>query len=390
LVLGVWCMKVGDLARVMEGIAPLAYAESWDNVGLLVGDPLRELSGPVLLTIDLTERVLAEAIEHRAAAVVAYHPPLGVGGEPVKRITAETPRERVLLGAISAGIAIYSPHTALDAALGGVTDWLCEGLSGGGEGKIAGDSRALTPHVRRDETQQVKIVTFVPEREVESMRKALATAGAGKIGAYDICSFAISGTGTFMGGEGSTPTVGRPGRLEYAQEVRLEMVCSRSALALALETLQRFHPYEEPAVDVYELLGRPQRHIGPGRRIVLDQPATLAQLAERLKMHLGITVVNVANAGEKDEPLKRVGVCPGSGASLAKVARTEGCQVFVTGEMKHHEMLEALHSGLSLILAGHTNTERGYLPRLARKLEAALPGVKIVVSERDRSPRVPV
>jgi dinuclear metal center YbgI/SA1388 family protein len=379
-------MKVNDLARAMQLIAPLELAESWDNVGLLVGDSGRELGGPVLLTIDLTEAVLAEAVQAKAGAIVSYHPPLW---EAVKRITAATPRGRIILGAIQNGIALYSPHTALDATPDGVTDWLSEGLSGG-EGKIAGDSRALQPHVRREETQQVKIVTFLPERELESIRNALASAGAGKIGDYDVCSFAIPGTGTFMPKEGAKPVVGRIGRLEFAQEVRLEMVCGKSALPLALETLQRFHPYEEPAFDVYELLGKPERHVGPGRRIVLDQPATLAQLAERLKKHLGISVVNVAKVGAEDVPLTHIGVVPGSGASLAKAARQDGCQVFVTGEMKHHEMLEALNEGMSLILAGHTNTERGYLPRLARKLQEALPGVHTVVSTADRSPRVPV
>jgi dinuclear metal center YbgI/SA1388 family protein len=380
-------MLVRDLARAMESIAPLSYAEPWDNVGLLVGSDSAALKGPILLTTDLTEAVLAEAAAARASAIIAYHPPLW---EPIKRLTAETPRGRILLGAIAAGIAVYSPHTALDATAGGVTDWLCEGLSAGHEGKIAGDTRALAPHTVRDEMQQVKLVTFVPERELESLRNALASAGCGIIGNYRVCSFAIPGSGTFMGVEGSRPAIGRPGRLETTQEVRLEMVCSRSALPLAIETLRRFHPYEEPAVDVYELLGRPERHIGAGRRIVLDQPATLAQLADRLKKHLGIAVVNIARAGERDDPLTHVGVCPGSGASLARAARAEGCHAFITGEMKHHEMLDALNSGLSLILAGHTNTERGYLPRLARRLVELLPGVKVLVSERDKSQRVPV
>jgi dinuclear metal center YbgI/SA1388 family protein len=380
-------MNVSDLARAMESIAPLELAEGWDNVGLLVGSMDRELAGPVLLTIDFTEAVLAEAIGLKAAAIVSYHPPLW---DPLKRITAATPGGRILLGAIEHRMAIYSPHTALDAAQGGVTDWLSEGLSGGGDGKIAGDSRALVPHPRAEEMQEVKIVTFVPQAQVEAVRNALASAGAGLIGAYKVCSFAAPGTGTFLGGERSSPAVGKPGRLEHVAELRLEMACSKAALPLALETLGRFHPYEEPAVDVYELLPRPDRHAGPGRRVVLDQPATLAQLAERLKQHLHIPVVNIASAGDAERPLTRVGVCPGSGASLAGAAMNDQCEVFITGEMKHHEMLEALHGGLSLILAGHTNTERGYLPRLARRLEPLLPRVKFVVSAADRSPRVPV
>lgn len=380
-------MNVADLARAMQRIAPLELAESWDNVGLLVGSSNHSLGGPVLLAIDLTERVLAEAMEARASAIIAYHPPLW---DPIRRLTADTPRGRIILGAVEARIAIYSPHTALDAATGGITDWLCEGLSGAGEGKIAGDSRALQPHLRRDEHQQVKLVTFVPESHLESVRNALASAGAGIIGNYRVCSFSVSGTGTFLGEEGAKPAVGEVGQLESVPEYRIEMVCSRAAIPLAMETLERFHPYEEPAVDVYELLGRPQRHAGPGRRLVLDQPATLAQLAERLKRFLGIQVVNIAAVESAEQKVESVGVCPGSGASLAAAARADGCDVFVTGEMKHHEVLEALNSGMSVILAGHTNTERGYLPRLARMLEKDLPGLKFIVSSTDRSPRVPV
>jgi dinuclear metal center YbgI/SA1388 family protein len=380
-------MKVADLARAMQRLAPLELAESWDNVGLLIGDRQKDLRGPVLLTIDLTERVLAEAVAAGCSAVVSYHPPLW---DPIKRLTTETPRGRIILGAIENRIAIYAPHTALDAVDGGITDWLCEGVSGGSEGKIAGDCRALLPHIRRDEHQQVKIVTFLPKTALDEVRSALATAGAGLIGKYQVCSFASPGMGTFFGEEGTSPAVGQAGQLEHAQEMRLEMVCSKAALPLALETLSRFHPYEEPAVDVYELLGRPERHSGPGRRLVLDQPATLGALAERLKKFLGIQVVNVANVNTTDKPVSRIGVCPGSGASLAKAASDSGCEVFVTGEMKHHEMLDALNSGMSLILAGHTNTERGYLARLGRRLEELVPGLKAVVSQSDRSPRVPV
>jgi len=380
-------MKVSDLARAMQTIAPLELAATWDNVGLLLGCADRALSGPVLLAIDLTERVLAEAVAHKASAVISYHPPIW---EPLKRITAETPRGRILLGAVEAGIAVYSPHTALDAAPGGMTDWLCEGLSGGADGTVAGDCRALEPHIARQVTQQVKLVTFVPERSIDEVRSALATAGAGLIGEYQVCSFSTLGTGTFLGGQGTKPAVGQAGRLEQVPELRLEMVCSKAALPLALETLTRFHPYEEPAVDVYELLGRPQRHHGPGRRLVLDQPATVAELAERFKKHLGIKVLNIALAGDQDRPLTHIGVCPGSGASLAAAARNDGCDVYVSGEMQHHDVIAALHSGLSLILAGHTNTERGYLPRLARKLGTMLSGVSFIVSAVDKSPRIPV
>lgn len=373
-------MKVQDLADVMQQIAPLEYAESWDKVGLLVGERSRVIRGPVLLTIDLTESVLAEAVAMRAGAVIAYHPPIF---EPLSRITDATPRQRIILHAIEAGLAVYSPHTALDAVPGGITDWLCEGLSGGSEGKIAGDCRALTPHAEGG--KQVKIVTFVPPHEVDRLRDALAAAGAGLVGAYSLCSFASNGVGTFLGGPDTKPTLGRAGQFERVNETRLEMVCTRKALPLAVELLRQFHPYEEPAMDVYELAAKPVRNAGAGRRLVLDKPGTVAELAQRLKVFLKRDRIRYALAGE-DRLVTRIGVVPGSGASLSKLAHQEACEVFVTGEMKHHEVMGALHAGVSVILGNHTSTERGYLPRLAARLQSLAPTIECVVSKVDCDP----
>lgn len=375
-------MHVSDLVAAMRQIAPIEYAESWDKVGLLVGDAARVLKGPVLLTIDLTERVLEEAIGAKAGAIVAYHPPIF---EPLSRVTSATPRQRVVLRAIEHEIAVYTPHTALDAAPGGITDWLCEGLSGSSRaGKVLGDCRALAPHPRLPESQQLKIVTFVPQTEVHKVRSALATAGAGIIGEYNLCSFESAGTGTFHGAEGTKPRSGRPGQLEYVAEMRLEMVCSRAALALAIETVRRFHPYEEPAIDVYALQAQPQRAAGPGRRLVVDKPVTVRDLAARLRDHIKRDRVRYAVAGDADRPINHIGVVPGSGESLSRLARTEECEVFVTGEMKHHEVLGALNAGMSVILGGHTNTERGYLPRLKAALEKS--EFQVQISKTDKDP----
>lgn len=394
-------MLVTDLVRAMEAVAPLNFAESWDKVGLLVGRSAAEVRGPILLTIDLTERVMDEAQAAHAGAIIAYHPPIW---EPLARITDAKPAQRTVLRAAELGIAVYSPHTALDAAPGGITDWLCEGLSNPpagddlrarshpdphapSEAKILGDCRALLPHQRSDPRQQVKIVTFVPTGAVENVRNALASAGAGLIGHYSVCSFAVPGSGTFLGDEHSHPTTGRAGQLETAPELRLEMVCSRVALPLALETLRRFHPYEEPAIDVYELLSQPVRSVGAGRRLKLDHTIPLRELAERLKHHLRRDTVRVAAVGaDLDRPVMAVGICAGAGSSLARQAASDRCDVFVTGEMKHHEIMEALHSGMSVILGEHTSTERGYLPRLAARLRKLLPRAEVIVSTADADP----
>ena len=373
-------MRVANLIEAMETVAPLRYAEPWDRVGLLIGRPESPLTGGVLLTIDLTEPVLQEAMEKGARAIVAYHAPIW---EPITRLTSESVRGRILLGCAEAGISVYTPHTALDAAPGGVTDWLCEGLSAGGD-RIDGDCRALTPLVE-DDRSRTKIVTFVPENDLERVRSALATAGAGHIGGYELCSFSTLGEGTFLGGEQTKPAIGQAGCLETVDERRLEMMCSKSGVALAIETLRKFHPYEEPVIDVYELLGTAQRHVGAGRRLVLDQPTTMRELAERCRSFLDRARIKVAlPAG--DRPITHIGVVPGAGESLLPEAIGEQCQAFVTGEMRHHQVMEALHAGLAVMLCGHTNTERGYLPRLAKQLLAAMDGVDVSCSVADEDP----
>ncbi|MEZ6242577.1 MAG: Nif3-like dinuclear metal center hexameric protein [Phycisphaerales bacterium] len=228
----------------------------------------------------------------------------------------------------------------------------------------------------------MKIVTFVPPKSADEIRGALATGGAGIIGAYRLCSFASPGTGTFLGGEGSNPAVGESGRLERVDEVRLEMVCSRHALPIALKTLREFHPYEEPAIDVYELVGKPRRRVGSGRRLLLDRPASIGELCERIKTHLGRARVRYALPDDR-ATYATLGVVPGAGASMFDLAAADGCELFVTGEMKHHEIVAALHKGVGVLLAGHTNTERGYLPRLARRLTEALPGLDVRIAESD-------
>jgi dinuclear metal center YbgI/SA1388 family protein len=381
---------VDGLVRAMDAIAPLSAAEPWDRVGLHVGDPARDLAGPVLLTIDLTEKVLDEAIGQGASAIVAYHPPIW---KPLERVTASTATERIVRGAIEAGIAIHSPHTALDAAEGGVTDWLTECVAVKASGKpgeeaMTADVRALAPLRVQATSQQVKLVIFTPRSALVQLRGALATAGAGQIGAYEVCSFASEGRGTFFGTDGTDPSVGESGRLEEVDEVRLEMVCSKHALPLAVETLRQFHPYEEPAFDVYELLPKPMRGAGTGRRLVLDQPATIPQIGERLRAHLGVSRIKYALPdGMSDKTkVRRIALVPGSGGDLIPTAVAEGCELFVTGEMTHHAVKDANAQGLAVLLAGHTNTERGYLPRLAARLGAMIEGIEFPIAMTDADP----
>jgi dinuclear metal center YbgI/SA1388 family protein len=375
------------LARVtalLERLAPLAYAEEWDNVGLLLEpladrrDPARAPSvGRVLFTIDLSEAVLDEADERDVDLVVAYHPPLF---RPLKRLGARTFAERAVQRCARAGVAIYSPHTALDAAPGGVNDWLADGV-GAGERAPLVDTRVL------ERTQAFKLVTFVPPEHADPLARALEQAGAGVIGEYTGCSSRTHAVGTFLGGAGTNPAVGERGVLERVDETRLEMVCPEAALGRVARVMRDVHPYEEPAWDVYPLAPRPTAGFGLGRGVTLATPTTLHALVERLKPHLARTALRVAASElhRTGRAVHSLALCAGSGGGVFE--RAPEFDVYVTGELSHHAVLARLAAGSSVILAEHSSSERGYLPKYAQKLaELADGALEVLVSERDREP----
>ena len=364
-------MRLADVEQGLEELFPLHLAESWDPVGRQLGrdaQPIRR----IMLTIDATEAVVEEAIAGQVDLLLAYHPVLF---HPPKRWDGDDPDVRPLTRAAAHELAIWSPHTAFDAIQGGVTDWLVEPF---GCGKPL--RSANTPGANR------KITVFVPHQDHEKVRDAMANAGAGSIGAYRECSFSVPGTGMFRGLDGTSPSIGVPGELESVEELRLEMVCPDPHVAAVLDAMRRAHPYEEPAVDITTLLPQPQPNTGAGRVVKLGKSKSLKQLAELTQTHLGVDGLEVADADGAPPKHKVLAACPGSGAELIPEAAAAGATVFLTGEMKHHEQLQALRNGMSLILAGHTNTERGVWKPWTKVLQKAFPTIKIMRSRRDRHP----
>ncbi len=364
-------MNVGDLVAAMQSIAPLEGTCDWDNTGLLVGQGDWN-ADRILLTIDLTPAVFEEAMAKKSNAVVSYHPPLFA---PVKRLSGDG-APGLILAAARAGIAIYAPHTALDAAANGMTDWLAASV---GPGQIT----SLVSTSFDANSDMCKLVTFVPETHTDQIRSALYKVGCGAIGDYESCSFKISGTGTFLPGQAANPVIGEVGNLEMVDEHRLEMVCPKTNLPAAVEALNEHHPYEEVPIDIYPLLALPKATTGPGRVIELAQSQKLEPLIALIKAHLGVESLRVAAADTSD--INRVGVCCGAGGSLMKDAMAAGCQLFVTGEARHHDLLTATQNGMSVILAGHTNTERGYLPILNQRL-GEMGSWSVAIADADQTP----
>ena len=372
-------LTICDLVHAIESVAPPALSEPWDNTGLLIGTPSDKLDGPVLLTIDLSDAVLSEAIELGAGAILAYHPPIFSG---MKRFTPDSREGRLVLACAGKGIAVYSPHTALDAAENGLAEWLVR-LAGAGT-----DLAPITASESLDPQQSHKIVTFIPAEHAERLRDALASAGAGNIGGYSSCSFTIEGTGSFFGNDGTKPAAGKAGKLETVRELRLEMVAPASALPAVVAALRAAHPYDEPAFEIYQLHAKPSPTTGGGRIMTLSTPASPADLARTFKQSLGVNAIKLAAIS--DVPITRIAACPGAGGSMIDSAIAQGATMFVTGEMRHHDVLAAMERGCSMLLAGHTNTERPYLPTLAERLGALLSGAPFVVSENDSAPFVNV
>jgi dinuclear metal center YbgI/SA1388 family protein len=357
---------VGDWLHALDELFPPQWAEGWDNVGLQVGDR----SWPaerVLVALDPTAEVVAEARERRCGLLVTHHP---LVFRPLERLDLADHVTRVAVDAVGARIAVAAAHTNADVARPGVTDALAEAVGIEVTGVLG-----QTPSGTR-----VKLVTFVPPEATAKVLDAVVAAGGGTIGEYTHCSFRVRGTGTFLPSERANPVVGERGELAEVEEDRLEVVVPRERMANAVEALVDAHPYEEVAYDVYQLAGG---SLGLGRIGRLPEPITAAALAERCRERLGS---QVRTAGDPERQVRTVALCGGAGAFLIPDAIRAGADAFLTGDLKYHQALDAAAAGLTVIDAGHHGTERPFVPVLARRLADAGPGGEVVVSDRSTDP----
>lgn len=365
--------RAADLAAVIEEGAPRHWAEAWDNVGLLVGDPGAPVQR-VLVALEVTDPVLDEAEACGAQLLVVHHP---VIFRPLKALRPDTAAGRRLFRLLRTGIAVYAAHTNLDVAAGGTNDLLAAavGLNG---------ARVLNP---TGSDRLLKLAVFVPRGHEDTVRDALADAGAGVIGNYTHCTFEAPGTGTFKPTQGADPFLGQVGELERADELRLEVILPESRLAACLAAMRAAHPYEEVAHDIYPLVN-PGPVRGHGRVGTLAGPMTVAALAQRVKRALGVPFVRIA--GDPAAWVERAAVAAGAGADLIGAAAAAGAQVLVTGDTKHHEVQDALDAGLAVIDPGHYASEAPVVPAMAERLRqaAAVRGwpVEIRVAARGADP----
>ncbi|MGQ0630815.1 MAG: Nif3-like dinuclear metal center hexameric protein [Sporichthyaceae bacterium] len=334
------------------------WAESWDAVGLVCGDPDAPVR-KVLLAVDPVAAVVDEALAWGADLVLTHHP---LFLRPVHGVPATTYKGRLVHRLISGGAALLVAHTNADCAQGGVSDALADAL-----GLPAGVPIQAQPAEPLD-----KIVTFVPRPDAKHLLDALAAAGAGAIGDYDRCAFTVDGTGTFRPLPGADPAIGRVGEIETVPETRLEMVLPRARRAAVVAVLRAAHPYEEPAFDLVEVAAEPGPR-GIGRICELAAAESLSTFVERVRSGLPATATGIRVAGDLDRPVRRVAVCGGAGDSLLAAVRGLGADLYVTADLRHHPSSEVMEAaGPALIDVAHWASEWPWLTYGAAALTAGL------------------
>ena len=360
-------MKIKEIISVLEKMAPLAYAEDFDNVGLLVGNQESEATG-VLVCHDALENIIDEAITKSCNMVVCFHPILFSG---LKKITGKNYVERAVIKAIKNDIAIYAVHTALDNHQEGVNKIFSDAL-----GLV--NTKILVPK----QNFIRKLVTYTIPENAEEVRNALFDAGAGNIGNYENCSFNSKGIGTYMGNEHSNPQVGE--RFEFVQgdEIKIEVTFEKYLENKILKALFKSHAYEEVAYEIYELQNQHQ-NIGLGMIGELKNPMSEKEflLFAKEKMECG----GIRHSSFIGTPIKKVAVLGGAGSFGIKNAIQAGADAYLTADLKYHQFYEA-ENKLLLADIGHFESERYTKNYIVEYLRKKILNFAVILSEENSNP----
>lgn len=359
---------VDELFSYLKEWAPLHLAESWDNVGLLVGDS-GVLVQKALVALDITAAVCEEASVVGAQLVISHHP---VIFRPLANVHTEGVSAPVWQLARH-GLSAICMHTNLDIADGGVNDVLLQALGL----ERTGILQPLGAYPYQ------KISVFVPETHAVQVREAMAQAGAGHYDGYDSCAFETHGTGYFRPLANANPFIGEAGRLESVREVRIEAVCDARDTAGVVSAMKAAHPYEVPAYDLFDDAALKQPY-GIGRLARLLRATDLPAFARDAKERLHAASVSFHDAGK---PVHTVAVCSGAwDGELTAAASAAGADTVLTGEIKHSDMLTVAAAGLNLVAAGHYATEQPICAEIVRRLGAAFPAISFAVASSGTEP----
>ena len=361
-------MIAADIIKVLETFAPLNYQESYDNSGLQVGSYDTEITG-VLLTLDITEAVVQEAIDRKCNMIVAHHPIIFSG---LKRLNGNNYVERVVQMVIKNDILLYAAHTNMDNARAGVNAIIAERL---GLTKTA-ILQMMTGTLR-------KLYTYAPEKDADKVRDALFAAGAGDIGKYRECSYNTNGTGTFKPDANAQPTIGQPGGpREHVEEVKIEVLVQRHKEARVLKALFEAHPYEEVAYEFIHLHNANQE-LGAGMVGTLPIPMQAKDFLSVIQQQMQTKCIRHTRL--LDKPIQKVAICGGAGSSLLPEAIKAGADIFITADYKYHQFFDAENK---IIIAdiGHYESEQFTVHLFERLLTEKFPNFALLLSNTYTNP----
>lgn len=344
-----------DIIKAMETIAPAWLAEEWDNAGLQVGQKDRPVR-TIWVALDPGPDVVNDACRKDVDLLITHHPLIF---QPLRSINLNTPVGSIIQMAIRNHMAIFSAHTNLDNAIDGLNDVLAHRIG----------LKELKVLVRAGETENYKLVVYVPVAYEQQVLTAIFETKAGEIGPYTCCSFRNKGKGSFKPGSLSKPFDGKIGKITHADEIRIETVVHKSDLNSVVEHIRENHPYETMAYDVYPMLKAEDGH-GSGRIGNLGESTELIPFALSIKEKLGLNSVKVA--GKPDLAVNTAAVCTGSGSSLMDAFLSSGAQVFISGDLRYHDARAVEAANFGLIDIGHFASEHIIVEVLADRLKNVL------------------
>lgn len=360
-------MKLKELCTSLEEWAPLAYQESYDNSGLIVGGLSAELTG-VLVSLDCVEDVIEEAIAKGCNAIVSHHPIVFKG---LKSFTGKNYVERTLIKAIKNDIALYAIHTNLDNIHTGVNKMLADKI-----GLL--NTRVLVP--KKEVIKQ--LVTYAMPADADSIRNALFEIGAGALGEYSECSFTVSGSGTFKGSQNSNPVVGEKGIRTCQVEERIEILFPAFMESRVISVLKNSHSYEEVAYSVFNLSNENQ-NVGSGMIGELSIAENSLDFLGTLKNNLNADGIRYTSLVKNK--IKKVAICGGSGSFLLQAAIRSGADVFITGDFKYHEFFDA-ENKIIIADVGHYESEQYTKDLIADFLSEKFPKFAVHLSKVNTNP----
>ena len=360
-------MKIREITRYIEELAPLNYAEDFDNVGLLVGSYNTEVSG-VLVTLDTLEETIDEAIAKQCNLIVSFHPIIFAG---LKKINGSSYVERVILKAIKNDIAIYATHTALDNSKNGVSAKMCEVL-GLTNTKILIPKKGIIK----------KITTVVPSVNADSLRNSLFEAGGGAVGNYEHSSLSTIVESTFKGTENSNPVVGLKEVLHVDNETKISIIFERKNEVKILKCLQAEHPYEEVSYEIVTLENVHQ-DIGMGMLGEFTKPMEEKDFLRYLKKTMQTACIRHSELLHKK--IKKVAVLGGAGSFAISDAKRAGADAYVSADFRYHEFFKA-EKDILLADIGHYESEQFTKNLLVDYLTKKFSNFAIVLSQKSTNP----